>query len=409
MKSIIKYINLLFVFGVLFSSALLYSQDLPLIYNQGTSYVGPYEPSGPISVAQNTEPVVIEGKEFSGLASFAITLLGSKDITIKNCKFVNMEDFAIFSQRGINITVADCVFENVKGAFLGLEAISDVKFEHNDVKNIANKTDAFGVAFQAADGPGLTIRNNVFELLPGQGPEAVILTAGAKGTAESPILIQNNWIRGGRSIAIAIGNMGGAYQVIEDNRLVNTGMCGIFLLGGNDIIFRNNKIYSKSTPGTIAGMYFQTNDASNIIVENNEVNWILADGSFSIAIFNDYMKGILPNWEEISQRTPRIDETILPEVILGIIEPFDPNPPKVETPKISIYADSFNRVSVKIFKIPTPEAVVEIFNSTDQLIATVEASGFRTLVDRLLPPGEYVVKVTFPALEVSESLTIVIK
>ena len=407
MKSIIKYIIFLIVSSVLLFPEILYSQDLPLIYNQGTSYVGPYEPSEPITISGNTEPVVIEGKEFSGLSDHAIQLWRGTDIIIRNCKFTNISSkHAIYSEKGTNVTITNCVFENVAGAFLAQLAISDVKFEHNDIMNI---TSGYGIFFQNCEAPGLTIRNNAIENFPGQSEASrVIGTNGSRGTSDSPFLISNNWIRGGTFIGIAIGQELGAYQVIEDNRLVNPGQYGVYFMGGNNITFRNNKFYGEPLPGSVVGMNFDAGNAQNITVENNQINWTNESGSFVSASFNENMKGQLPNWEEINVRVPKIDESILPEVILGIIEPFDPNPPQVETPKMNVYADSFNRVSIKIFKNPTPEAIAEIFDSTGDKVAEVELSAFRTLVDKLLSPGEYEVKVTFSALEVSESNTIII-
>ena len=101
------------------------------------------------------------------------------------------------------------------------------------------------------DGPNIEISGNVAVNERGKShTEDLISMYQAHGTKDSPIHIANNKFYGGgcdtcRSNAgIQLGDEGGAYQIAENNLIVNPGWEGLGMAGGHDIAYKNNKVYS---------------------------------------------------------------------------------------------------------------------------------------------------------------------
>jgi len=163
--------------------------------------------------------------------------------------------------------------------------------------------------------------------------------------------------------------------------------------GGHDMTLRNNKVYARQQPFTNVGLSIvnwtieQTGPSYNIVIENNAINWISKDGSVGTAWFSPHMREAFPDWEKANVRDPSIFKDILPDVIL--------NRAGIETPEVKIFKDRFNRISIKNFEYPPPSADIVIYDSTGKKIANGEITRFRNLVDQVLNPGNYDVKVSF--------------
>ena len=197
-----------------------------LFYGQGSKYTGEYIKSPAIQHAHKNN-IVIEGLEFTNsnpslFGGRAISLWKCENVIIRNCKFTNVAwEAAILVENGLNVTITDCVFENVYQALRVEKSRGNVKFENNEVKN--------------------------FENLPGNTHTIdVIGVYHSNGTPDSPIMIKGNWIRGGgpllNSGGIILGDVGGSYQIAEDNILVDPGQYGIQIAGGHNMTLRNNKV-----------------------------------------------------------------------------------------------------------------------------------------------------------------------
>lgn len=241
----------------------------------------------------------------------------------------------------------------------------------------------------------------------------------SNGTANSPIMIAGNWIRGGgpsqTSGGIMLGDSGGSYQVAENNILVNPGQYGISISGGHDLILRNNKAYSKKLPHSNVGMVIwdwwswkQTgaNPLYNITAENNELNWTNRDGIINTTYIHPNagnVKGLSTN-----RHNPNLNESILPAVILNRAKRGGDNKPPVTPPvvtppdssnpndaKFSTFLDIYNRVSIKCLTNPIQAAIVEIQIAAWGNTIRQNINGFRTLIDTILPEGVYNIKISY--------------
>ena len=314
---------------ILFTIVLLPS----LLFGQGSNYTGPYEKSLSLEYKEKND-FVIDGLEFSSSDGKCITLWGCENVVIRNCKFKDVfVDAAVYVQGSTNVTITNCQFENVQAGLIVSRGKGGIKFENNSVKNIVG--DLHGgsrfsqaVQFIESNGPGNSISYNVIENIPGESfPEDIINIFHSNGTAESPIIIKGNWIRGGGPSAsgggILMGDWGGSYQIAEDNILVNPGQYGMGIGGGHDIILRNNKIYAKQQPFTNVGLSIcnwtqkETGPSSNIIVENNSINWTNKEGAISTAWVYENMHDACPDWQKASIPDLSITEDILPNNILN--------------------------------------------------------------------------------------------
>ena len=398
-----------------------------LTFSQGSRYTGTYKKSSPKSYLLQKD-IVIEGLEFSDLPSTtALKFEHCTNVIIRNCKFTNnLTTPSIYAYKGTNILITDCTFENVHQGFVAGECYDNIKFEYNNITNLVG--DLYGGSKYAnaatvvkSKGSGYSISYNVVENIPGKSsPEDVFNIYQSSGTAASPIMIKGNWIRGGGPSpsggGIMLGDWGGNYQIAEDNILVNPGMYGIGVVGGQYNKLRNNKVYSKQLPhsgvGVQAADYTPSvgGPAANIVIENNEVNYTNSRGIQETIWFDNSMKKVVKNWATSTIYNTKLNEEILPKVIIKVggiqkdevpdddeVEPTNP-----ESPITKVYIDRFNRFAIKYLVSPIPYAYAETYTSSGQLIGTAELPRFNQTFPEVAPKGEYYVKVIYSELGKSE-------
>src|SRR5690554_2012053 len=416
-------------------------------YGQGARYTGEYKKSSAIQLVREKN-IVIEGLEFSGIDGDVIGLYSCENVIIRNNKFSSSNKRGIYLYDCKNVTIIDNTFENVHTALTaGLS--QTVKFEYNDVKNVGgllaladDKNNGFIVLFDKVSGTGNSISYNVSENIYGESsPGDLINVNQSYGTPESPIIVKGNWIRGGGPSltggGILIGDIGGAYQIAEDNILVNPGPYGIGIGGGHNMTLRNNKVYAKQQYFTNVGIsivnwyeeYF--GKSHTITVENNILNFANRDGvkgnSWWIAENMQPVMGI-----ETNRYDPSLSASILPERILGRAragapsnpgdgtpgpgegstplpgdgdnEPGpgeddkDPEIPGIELPdinndpSITIYLDRYNRVCVNIQgRLTSPNVIAA--NGKGEIIYRASLNRFHTVLPNRPSPGNYIVYV----------------
>ena len=141
----------------------------------------------------------------------------------------------------------------------------------------------------------------------------------SNGTANDPIQVNGNWLRGGGPSTtgggILVGDNGGTYQLVENNICVNTGHEGIQIAGGHDIIVRNNKIYSQKTTVSGIGIAVAKEPIAPCTVQNNQINWTRADGLVK-NLYNAGAAGTIIGWDTNSNN-PTLNSSILPTKIIG--------------------------------------------------------------------------------------------
>lgn len=411
-------------------------------YGQGSRYTGEYKKSNPIRY-EGKKDLIIDGLEISGSNVDGIQLFNCENITIKNSKFgPTFTKRAIYLSDCKNITVIDCSFEDVLFALLAHRSES-VKFEYNEVKNVTGShydSSLYGcmVQYDKVSGRGNSISYNVCENIPNQSaPEDLINLYMTKGTADSPVIIRGNWLRGGGPSnsggGIILGDVGGAYQIAEDNILVDPGQYGVAIAGGNNITLRNNKVFGKSQSFTNVGLYAanwaeEFGKSFNITVENNIIHFKNrngSDGSFW------YMANVEP---VIGKETNKFDKSltasILPDKIIGRARdnvsdnngsnepenngpvqrpdnnndgsnnnnqenvgsgPSSPSENEQVNSPITIYVDTYNRICVNVRGRIYRSANVSVTNPNGRRIYTQPLTGYHTVVRSRIDKGTYTV------------------
>ena len=404
---------------------------LQFSYGQGARYTGTYTKSAPIKYSGKSN-FTIEGVEISGAGDVLIGLYNCENVTIRNSKLVSSPLKAgIYLFNCKNVTIVDCTFENVRSGLVASTS-QGVKFEYNDVTNVIGVLHGsadFGsmVQFIQVSGAGNSISYNACENFTGaSAPEDLVNIYASSGTSASPILIKGNWIRGGGPSnsggGINLGDYGGAYQVAEDNVLVDAGQYGIAISGGNNMTLRNNKVYGKKQSFTNVGMivtnwYEKEAGASfNITSSNNSINFTHA-GGYQNSWWIPDNKGIVSG-KETNKHDSSLSASILPDKIIGrardsASEPapeipgdgnVTPNPDEGSGPStspenggvnspISIYVDNFNRICVNCQGRVYRSANVSVANSSGKKIYTQPLTGYHTVIRSRLNSGTYSVTV----------------
>jgi hypothetical protein len=127
---------------------------------------------------------------------------------------------------------------------------------------------------------------NYIENVIGKSNSADVINMFAtKGTGDDPIIIENNYIKGGgpkeSACAILVGDNGGDNIIVRGNVIINAVASGIAVPAGTNILIENNWLYGKKRSFSNVGIALWKYDpypCSNNIVRNNHVFWLRKDG-----------------------------------------------------------------------------------------------------------------------------------
>ena len=334
-----KRINYTIIIGLVFISFPFF-----MSYGQGNRYTGSYTKSSAIQHVGKSN-FVIEGLEFTSNDEQSITLYNCENVVIRNNKFgPTPTKRAIYLDNCRNITIIDNTFENVQTGLLAHNSQS-IKFDYNDVTNVVGPLKGGGrignmAQFDKVRGSGNSISYNVSENFAGESsPEDLINLNQSHGTSQSPIMVKGNWIRGGGPSpsggGIILGDVGGSYQIAEDNIVVNAGQYGISIAGGNNMTIRNNKIYGSrqafSNVGLYAANWYESlGQSHNITIANNEINYTNKEGKLNNWWFAGNIEPVLN--KETNRYNQNLNASILPDQIIGRARAGTPHNPGNETP-----------------------------------------------------------------------------
>ncbi len=424
----IKNLTILFV---------LLSLSLQFAYGQGSRYSGTYTKSSPLKYSGKSN-FTIEGVEITGNDQHCIILENCENVVIKNSKLMQTT-----SKRGVylfkckNITVTDCTLENLHSGLLA-EHSQGIKFDRNDVLNIrGTSTGATNlgnmIQFTSVTGEGNSVSYNVCENLPNQSaPEDIINLYGSTGTSSSPLIVKGNWLRGGGPSAsgggIMLGDYGGAFQIAEDNIVVNPGNYGIAIAGGSNMTIRNNKVFATKASINRCALYATnfyesiSGKSTNITVENNKVNYIDMYGK-QYVIWTDPAKIATITGLQTNVYDATITASILPAKIYGRAadgtgenggsdggSDGGSNGGSTGTEnQISVYLDSFNRICVNCKGDIFSSAKVTVTTSMGYFLATQPIVGYHTVVYNRFTPGKYNIKIENGTQVQNEQITIIKK
>jgi len=243
---------------------------------------GTYTQSGVISL-NGAHDVIISGKSIAGGSGPAISLYNCYHVRITGNKLFNSTGEGIHLYDCQNITIDHNFFTKVStGVYAERSVNGGIVVDHNQFLNMQGPYPRGQcVQFNSINGPGNEIADNRCENIAGiSNPEDGISIYKCKGTAESPILIKGNWIRGGGPSSsgggIMLGDNGGSYQTAEENKLVDPGQYGIAISGGDHNAIINNFVYARSQPFTNVGLYvagYNGSVCTYITVARNRVRY----------------------------------------------------------------------------------------------------------------------------------------
>jgi len=307
----------LFIIGVLWlNSVSVVAQEIP-----GSRYCGPYTSSEAV-IRDGQSNFTISGLEINTSRDNAIQLSNCSNVTIENCKITGAVLSGIELKSCTNVTIRDCYITNVATAVVAYSS-QRVSVTHIEAKNVKGPFPRGQmVQFHQVSGGGNRINYNVSENILGESyPEDAINLYKSRGTAEDPIQVIGNWIRGGGPSksggGIMTGDLGGGYVVVRDNILVDPGQYGIAIAGGTHITMEHNKVYARAQSFTNVGLYvwnIQAPECGNHTVRNNEINWSGSGGQPNHK-WNGNNCGSINGWNT-NTTGANINASILPEHIL---------------------------------------------------------------------------------------------
>lgn len=284
--------------------------------------VSTYKASAPI-VWEGVNDKTISSLEINNPGGHCIKLSNCSNITIRNCKLGPSKGEGVFLSNCTNITVTYCTMDSVESGVVA-DIGSGIKVTYNNVKNVLGPMPRGQmVQFGNVNGSGNCINYNNGENILGQShPEDEISLYMCNGTAQDPIQVVGNWIRGGGPSGsgggIMTGDMGGSYILVQDNILINPGQYGITIASGHHITIKNNKIYSKKLPFSNVGLsayrQYPIDTYANTI-SDNEVNFTSKDGVLN-NMWNAGNAGDVLGWDT-NKYNQNLTESVLPSKIIG--------------------------------------------------------------------------------------------
>lgn len=255
--------------------------------NATTVYATTKTISSPISLS-NASNQIIRGKYIRNFNGHGISLSNCTNITIEDCEIGPCKDSGVNTNGGSNITVTGCKFRNCVDAVWFWEGGNNMKVLDCWILNAMKRAYIYshGVAMCRCNGTGLEIRNNRIQ---NQGSYASmtdnINTYQSNGTAASPILIENNWIKNWNQMewggcGITTVDAGGSYNEVRFNKLVNPQYGGISISGGSNCNIHDNTIFGDDKwnlnggAGIVVWDYENTGTCGNHTVINNTISFV---------------------------------------------------------------------------------------------------------------------------------------
>ena len=114
------------------------------------------------------------------------------------------------------------------------------------------------------------------------------------------------------------GDSGGAYIVVKDNILVDSGQYGIAIAGGHHIQILDNKVFGKRQPFTNVGIYVWNQSKApshDHSVKGNRVRWF-NKGGMENPCWDAKNSGTVAGWDNHDWHAD-LDDKLLPTDLLG--------------------------------------------------------------------------------------------
>lgn len=276
-------------------------------------------------VMSNKSNITIKDLTIAGGNAACIKLTNCNNVYITLCTLKNSSNVAIELNNCTNITIEKNKIYNVAAGIVANNCIGGgISIYTNQMQNMLGQLygGAF-VQFVNVLGSNNNISYNKLQNIAGQSqPQYGIHLISSKGTLESPIMIDGNWMRGGGpgapSGGICLGDNGGGYQIATNNILVDPGQFGLAIVGGNRISLTNNSVYGKRQSFTNVGLYVwgqSGTQVTNSVVSGNRINFKNSNN-----IQNDTWLGtgqVAPSGWNSNTTNAAIGDSILPSSIVS--------------------------------------------------------------------------------------------
>jgi len=244
---------------------------------------------------RNCENISVKNCAFVGIGA-AIQISGSKNVSIENCAFVDLFEpgsSGVVPQIGVEtyqvqgLFVEDCLFEFVSTGLYAADS-EDVTFKKNAIFNVLGPYPR-GQAVQFARVTGtrnLISENYILNESEISAPQDCINLFKSFGTKDYPIRVENNLISGDSTkgnqnqsssgSGIMVGDGGGAFQLIRQNRLDSPGQVGIGVAGGDQIVIVENVVKGEVARYSNVGISVWSQYpaySGNVMVMSNIIGW----------------------------------------------------------------------------------------------------------------------------------------
>lgn len=243
---------------------------------------------GPLSIRlESCTGIVISSCELN-----SIELIACKEVTIRNCWIHDSERIAVEIGGCQQVTVEGCRIENVMSGVYAVDS-KGIRVIGNFTRNVKGPFPRGQMAqFDKVSGADNVIRDNyAINELGKSYPEDVINIYQSRGTKESPILIENNYLVGdpekgseGKSptgSGIILGDGGGENILCRRNVIISAGQVGMGISGGHDIRAEDNLILGLKSNVSNTGLYVWNQSkmpSDHVTVTRNRVNWVTKQG-----------------------------------------------------------------------------------------------------------------------------------
>ncbi len=243
---------------------------------------------GPLSIRlESCSGIVISACELN-----SIELIGCHDVTIRNCWIHDSARVAVLLGGCRQVVVKGCRIENVVSGVYAIDSQA-IQVLGNFVRNVTGPFPRGQAAqFDAVSGANNVIRDNYVINERGKSfPEDCINLFKSTGTAESPILVENNYLTGdpvagsqdksANGSGIMLGDFGGAHIVCRQNTILSAGQMGIGVAGGHYIRVEDNFVLGLKSNVTSVGLYVWNQSkqpSDHVTVARNRVNWVNKEG-----------------------------------------------------------------------------------------------------------------------------------
>lgn len=218
---------------------------------------------------------------------------GCRNIRIVNCYIHDSASEGVYLDDCVDVLVQGNRFERIKTGVLAHRS-SSVRVIGNFCQDVLGPLPGGQlVQFDKVTGKDNVIAHNyAINAIGVSQPEDMVSLYQSHGTADSPILIEHNYLTGDPThgsakksdsgSGIMLGDSGGSWQLCRHNILISPGQVGIGVACGENIIVEHNLILGQRSDVSNVGLYawnqYEDEPAGEVTIRGNTVAWVNSAG-----------------------------------------------------------------------------------------------------------------------------------